>query len=116
MVLNKYCRPYGYTILHISAIKNSVHFVELLLLYHLRDLPTIRRQRTSLCQRSVEDLKLDAQDALLGDTALHWASRLGHITIINLLCDAGVRWDIQNKEGHNAFDVCRNQKTFQVLL
>lgn len=51
----------------------------------------------------------------LGNTALHFASKFGFITIIESLLEYGIRTDTQNKLNQTPIDYAHNSKVFKLI-
>lgn len=59
-------------------------------------------------------LDINLQNSL-GNTALHFASKLGFIKIIKALLEYGIRTDIKNKLNQTPIDYAHNSKVFKLI-
>ena len=58
---------------------------------------------------------LNIADDKYGDTALHWAARMGKSEMVKLLVEAGARIDISNNDDETALDVARKYQRAEIV-
>jgi ankyrin repeat protein len=111
----------GYTALHIAAIKNHIEAVYILF-HYFRNLDDIDiRNSNNIKEKEKNKMKsswldINIQDKK-GNTALHYACKLGHEQIVAMLCqEEDINLGLHNQFKQTPLDLIGNHAVYSYLM
>lgn len=110
----------GWSKLHIACYHNNVEMVKMLLKYNInRDIKLPGKQLAVMLSTNLEIIKLLITYVNIadndGDTLLHYLARKEEYDTIMALLKMNVKYNIKNKVGKTAKDVCDKPEIFDIF-